>query len=397
MQELFKKYLRNQCSPEEVKALLEKFGVGEDEELLRTMIGWQLETDEDLNAGNEKEHKHIIDDAYQNISTAIWLEKQTEPAPVISITRRVWFRAVVIAVVILGIAQTYLLLNPAPKALSISHNKPLKNDFGARGNRASLTLADGSIINLEDAPAGKIAREGNAEVVKLDNGRIIYTLLNEKPIGVTSNTVTTPRGGQYQLTLADGTRVWLNSASTIRYPAVFNGNARTVELKGEAYFEVAKNSAMPFKINVAGKKEIEVLGTHFNINCYEDEKTINTTLIEGSIKVTSFATQKSQVISPGQQIKLTPDGQILINENYDLDQVIAWKNGYFNFEGADTYTVMRFISRWYDVDVEYEAAVASREFTGEIEKNLDLPQVLKILKEQGLSFKLEGRKLTVKH
>ena len=151
---------------------------------------------------------------------------------------------------------------------------------------------------------------------------------------------------------------------------------------------------MPFKVDVAGKNEIEVLGTHFNINSYADEGSIKTTLLEGSVKVTSLKTGESKLITPGQQAQLNTDGQIAINKA-DPDKVMAWKNGYFNFDGADTRMVMQLISRWYDVDVVYEGAIPQREFGGDIEKNLKLSQVLKILEKNDLHFRLEGRKLVV--
>jgi ferric-dicitrate binding protein FerR (iron transport regulator) len=206
--------------------------------------------------------------------------------------------------------------------------------------------------------------------------------------------VTTPRGGQYQLLLSDGSKVWLNSASSIRFPVSFAGDTRRVEVSGEAYFEVAKNPSMPFKVDVDGKNEVEVLGTHFNINSYADEGSIKTTLLEGSVKVTSLKTHESKLITPGQQAQLNKEGQITISKA-DPDKVMAWKNGYFNVDGADTKTVMQLLSRWYDVDVVYEGAIPQREWGGDIEKNLKLSQMLKILEKNNLHFRLEGRKLMV--
>jgi ferric-dicitrate binding protein FerR (iron transport regulator) len=258
-----------------------------------------------------------------------------------------------------------------------------------------LTLSNRSDINLENVSNGTITKEGDTKISKLNDGQLVYNTLEEKPTQVLYNTVTTPRGGQYQLLLADGSKVWLNSASSIRFPVSFTGDARRVEVSGEAYFEVAKNASMPFKVDVAGKNEIEVLGTHFNINSYVDEGSIKTTLLEGSVKVTSLKTQESKLITPGQQAQVNTNGQIAINKKADLDKVMAWKNGYFNFDGADTRTVMQLLSRWYDVDVVYEGAIPQREWGGDIEKNLNLSQVLKILEKNNVHSKLEGRKLLV--
>lgn len=174
-------------------------------------------------------------------------------------------------------------------------------------------MADGSTIILDNAANGNLAEQGNTKVIKLDDGQLAY---NAGGIGseVVYNTISTPRGGQYQLTLADGTKVWLNAASTLRFPATFSGTERKVELTGEGYFEVAKNAAMPFKIDVAGKGEVEVLGTHFNINSYNNEPAINTTSIEGSVKVTGLTLGKTVVLMPGQQTQLSGTGDIVSTE-----------------------------------------------------------------------------------
>ncbi len=393
MQELFRKYLRNQCAPEEVKLLLKQFDVGDNKDILRDLIVQQLEAEEEVTAIPERELKNVLAESYQHIRSQINFEKKTE-APVVPLVRRVWFR-IAAAVIILAIAGTYLLVNQSSTEQPVSNNQNPANDIAPGGNKASLTLANGSIVDLETVANGKIANEGNAEISKLSDGQIVYNLLNEKPTDVLYNTVSTPRGGQYQLTLADGSKVWLNSASSIRFPATFGENERIVEITGEVYFEVAKNASAPFRINVAGKKEVEVLGTHFNINCYDDEATINTTLIEGSLKVTSLATKKSQLVVPGQRAQLDKEGHISVAQEPDLDKVIAWKNGYFNFNDADTHTVMRVISRWYNVDIAYQGKIPDIKFGGEIEKTLDLSQLLRILEKYGLHFKLEERRLIV--
>jgi ferric-dicitrate binding protein FerR (iron transport regulator) len=247
---------------------------------------------------------------------------------------------------------------------------------------------------LENVSNGTIVTEGGTKISKLNDGQLVYNILEEKPTQVLYNTVTTPRGGQYQLLLSDGSKVWLNSASSIRFPVSFTGNIRRIEVTGEAYFEVAKDPFIPFKVDVDGKNEVEVLGTHFNINSYADEGSIKTTLLEGSVKVTSLKTGESKLITPGQQAQLNTNGQIAINKA-DLDKVMAWKNGYFNFDGADTRMVMQLISRWYDVDVVYEGDIPQKEFGGDMEKNLNLSQVLKSLEKNDLHCRLEGKKLIV--
>jgi ferric-dicitrate binding protein FerR (iron transport regulator) len=230
-------------------------------------------------------------------------------------------------------------------------------------------------------------------VVKQSNGQLAYNTQNEKPTEVLYNTLTTPRGGQYQLVLPDGSKVWLNAASAISYPTAFTGSERKVEIKGEAYFEIAKNTAMPFIVKV-NDAQVQVLGTHFNINAYSDEDAIKTTLLEGAVKVTKDAA--STLLKPGQQAILgRSSNEIRVQENTDLDAVLAWKNGYFSFNQTDLATIMRQIARWYDVDIVYSDKVPERRFGGEIPRNTNAAEVLKMLEESKVHFRIEGRKVIV--
>ena len=231
-------------------------------------------------------------------------------------------------------------------------------------------------------------------MIKLDDGQLAY---NNAGIGseVVYNTVSTPRGGQYQLVLADGSKVWLNAASTLRFPTSFVGKERKVELEGEGYFEVAKNAAMPFKVDVDGKGEVEVLGTHFNINSYSNEPAINTTLIEGSVKVTGNLSGKTQNLNPGEQARINAAGQVTLNRNINVDEIIAWKEGNFNFNSAGIEYIMRNVSRWYDLDVVYQGVPSKETFSGIVSRNSNLSEVLMIIKQAGIKFKIEGKKITV--
>ena len=394
MHELFKKYLENKCSPEELKLLLKEFDIEDNEELLRTLIIQELETEQEISSFTTEELENSLTGTFNAIKTKLDSEKINAVAPVVPLIKRNWFRLAAAAVFVLAVIGVYLLVNQHPVELPVANNQHQTNDILPGGNKAVLTLSDRSDINLENVSNGTILKEGDTKISKLNDGQLVYNTLEEKPAQVLYNTVTTPRGGQYQLLLADGSKVWLNSASSIRFPVSFSGDTRRVEVSGEAYFEVAKNASMPFKVDVAGKNEIEVLGTHFNINSYEDEGSIKTALLEGSVKVTSLKTGESKLITPGQQAQVNTDGQIAIKK-VDLDKVMAWKNGYFNVDGADTRMVMQLISRWYDVDVVYEGAIPKREFGGDLEKNLKLSQVLKSLEKNDLHFRLEGKKLVV--
>ena len=323
----------------------------------------------------------------------------TSPAKIIRFT--IWKRvAAVASIIILGTGTYFLLTNKEQKEITKTENNiQYKNDVVPGGNKATLQLADGSTIILDSAQNGTLSQQGNARVLKLDNGQIAYNASGTAK-EVLYNTISTPRGGQYQLTLADGSKVWLNAASSIRFPASFTGSKRKVELTGEAYFEVAKNPAMPFTVYISpsptgeSRGEVEVLGTHFNINSYADEDVIKTTLLEGAVKVTKGSV--IALLSPGQQAQLTTNGQIGVNKNIDVDEVVAWKNGLFNFNSVDIENIMRQISRWYDVDVFYQGSISKETFSGiGVSRNSKLSQVVKIMEQAGVKFKIEGKKITV--
>jgi len=268
-----------------------------------------------------------------------------------------------------------------------------KNDVAPGGNKAVLTLSDGSHVVLDSAGKGTIAHQGAARVVKLDDGQLAYSAAGEKPAALAYNTLTTPAAGQFQVTLPDGSRVWLNNASSLRYPVAFTGKTREVELKGEAFFEIAPNAHQPFKVKVR-ETLVDVLGTSFNITAYADEDNIKTTLLTGSVRVSNG--DAKTVLKLGEQAQVNEAGKLNVQKDVDVDGVVAWKNGWFHFERADIKTVMRMLARWYDVDVVYEGATPDRQFGGDIERKLNLSQVLEILQKNQVHFSLEGRRITVR-
>jgi len=271
----------------------------------------------------------------------------------------------------------------------------LKNDVAPGGNKATLTLSDGSIVMLDSPGNGTIARQGATNIVKVDNGKLAYNAVNEKPGEVTYNTLTTPAAGQFQLALPDGSKVWLNNASSLRYPVAFTGKAREVELKGEAYFEVAHNATLPFRVKVGSGMLVNVLGTSFNIAAYGDESQVKTTLLTGAVRVSEGSA--SALLKPGEQVQVNTEGVFSVPKEVDADGVIAWKNGLFHFERSDIRAVMRMLARWYNVDVVYEGPVTDRLFGGDIQRNLNLSQVLEILQRNQVHFSLEGRRITVRN
>jgi ferric-dicitrate binding protein FerR (iron transport regulator) len=277
------------------------------------------------------------------------------------------------------------------------HHQPKKqiarvHDIAPGGNKAILTLADGSMIDLRAAKNGKLAKQGDMVINKNADGQIVYA--NSENNASSQNTgfniATTPRGGQFQLVLADGTKVWLNAASSIKYPVVFNGNERKVELTGEAYFEVAHDKEKPFRV-ISNGQEVEVLGTHFNINAYHDEKSAKTTLLEGSVRISSEG--KNKMLKPGEQAHFE-NGDILIAD-VDVNEVVAWKNGFFQFKDDNIRDIMRQLGRWYDVDIKYEGNLPDREFSGTLSRNANLSQMLDILSFKKIHFRIEGKTIIV--
>ncbi len=260
---------------------------------------------------------------------------------------------------------------------------------------AILTLADGSQVVLDSLSNGVIAKQKGVSIM-LTNGQLTYAPTENGSGEIVFNTISTPRGRQFQVTLPDGTQVWLNTASSIRYPTAFASTERKVEVTGEAYFEVAKNTAMPFRVTVNNKAEINVLGTHFNVNAYENEKAIATTLLEGSVRVVQYeAASKNVILQPGQQALIAAAPGIKVIEKANIDKVIAWKNGLFYFEGTSLAEIMRQLERWYDIEVVYEKVIPDIEFEGEITKDVSLNGLLTMLGKTELHFRIEGRKLIV--
>jgi transmembrane sensor len=259
------------------------------------------------------------------------------------------------------------------------------NDFAPGTNTALLTLADGSKIALDSSINQKILDKGGIKITKTEDGLITYQI-NPGIKEVRSNTLSTPKGGQYQVILSDGTKVWLNAASSLSYPTVFTGNERKVMLKGEAYFEVAKNAEQTFKV-ITDRQELVVLGTHFNINSYEDEPEIKTTLLEGSVKVSSLQTNHTMLLKPGEQSALKKSGKLKV-DRVNAENAIAWKSGLFQFQGSSIQEALRQMARWYDVTIEFEGEVPDIQLWGEVHRNANAIEALEILRYFDLKYKI---------
>jgi len=266
-------------------------------------------------------------------------------------------------------------------------------------NKAVLTLADGSKIVLDEHTAANISDKDGLKISRTKEGQLVYTVLNQGNLKLGStisyNTIQTPKGGQYQVILPDGTKVWLNAASSLKYPEVFNGNERRVELTGEAYFEVAKNKAQPFHVK-NHNQDVEVLGTHFNINSYLDNNTIKTTLLEGRVRVSNG--QSVKILKPGEQAITGASGAGIIRlaTDVDTDDETAWKNGLFQFNNADLKSILKQLERWYNVHIDYQT-IPDKKYNGMVPRKAKLSEVLKMLEKTGnIRFEIaEGKKLTV--
>jgi transmembrane sensor len=362
-QQLLDKYLSGNCSPHE-KTLIESWynSTVVNQEDSRTAIDYDLMRERILNnlpINNQFKRKRL------------WLP----------------YAAAAMLVITLGTGLFFYFYKSTASYYA--------NDVKPGGNKAILTLANGKQIVLTNAHNGKLAEQGNATVQKTAEGYLAYNTGKTVPeSAVVFNTINTPRGGQYWVTLADGSRVLLNAASSLKYPVAFTGATRQVELTGEAYFEVAHNKAQPFIVKTL-HQQVQVLGTHFNVNSYDDEESTNTTLLEGSVKVTTDVT--TAMLVPGEQAVLNDKDNKIKLQQADLENIMAWKNGDFVFKEESLASIMRKVSRWYDVDVVYaDTQKQNAAFGGWVSRSKNISAVLKVIELTGkVHFKVEGRRITV--
>ncbi|MDH7460637.1 FecR domain-containing protein [Chitinophagaceae bacterium 26-R-25] len=324
------------------------------------------------------------------------IESHRESAEVLPITRKSkhqlsWVKYAAAIILICGVSAYWWIANRNIKNNIADNHSEAIAQIKPGGDKAILTLADGRTINLDSAANGNLASQAGVQIRKLASGQIAYEISSAHNEKVVWNTISTPKGGQYQLTLPDGTKVWLNAASSLRFPTAFTGKERRVEITGEGYFEVEHNAEKPFYVSV-GKTDVKVLGTHFNVMAYDDEEAKQITLLEGSVLV-SQASDNAKLI-PGQQARVAAN--INVTDNVDLEQVIAWKNGAFVFgDSMSVEEVMRQIARWYDVDVVFRHKINGH-IGGSVSRNANISDVLKILELTGaVKFEIAGRKVIV--
>jgi ferric-dicitrate binding protein FerR (iron transport regulator) len=314
-------------------------------------------------------------------------------------TNRRWYYFAAAASVLLIVGLAGYFYFPAKQQPRNKGNVQFAQDVGPGSNKAILTLGNGEKVVLEDAKDGVITEQGNAAVNKTDSGRLQYNNISQaEGAPIVYNTLVTPYGGQYQLTLQDGTNVWLNAGSSLRFPASFPRNERKVVLSGEAYFEVSKDAKRPFYVSINSgtdtAMDIRVLGTHFNIKAYPDEQQSVVTLLEGAVNVNYR--KASALLTPGKEVVLNKtSGKMNISE-VDTEGAVAWKNGYFLFDNEKIEDIMRQVSRWYDVEIRYQGNLSGKAIAGSLSRYKNVSEVLNMLELTGtVHFKLEGRRITV--
>ena len=392
-QELIDKWLVNAITDTEKSQLFQMIRRSEYLPELEKIMDQQLATGEFDGAGNDELRKLI----FQRL-------KEDRQAVVIPIRkqRKFWTRIAVAASIVLLLAAGYWFFeNQKGKGKTEKEIAVVYDVKAPETNRAMITLATGQRIYLDSAANGQLATEGNTVVTKKGDGKIEYS--QESGAGskeIQYNTLINPRGSKViDITLSDGSQVWLNAGSSVTYPVAFVGSDRKVSINGEAYFEVAHDATKPFVVS-KGEINVQVLGTHFNVNAYDDEPTVRVTLLEGSVKVNKGS--NSLMIKPGEQAVLSRDpvatGSRLITKGLvDPDEVMAWKNGLFDFENDDLPTVMRQLSRWYDADVEYVGEIPVKSISGQISRNVNISGVINMIEQTGrVQFKIEGKKVIVK-
>ena len=372
---LYEKYLAGKCSVNEQVELenyQDSFKLKEQQWDSRTM-------------GNSEEIKQSIQ---EDLNYSIQEHSKNRIFKI-----RAW-QSTAAAILILLTAGIYYYQTSSKPIIVKTKIPRFKNDVAPGNNKAILTLDDGSKIDLDDAKTGFLASESNIDIKKTGVGQLEYTAGTQTVKTVKYNILSTPLGGEYQLVLPDGSKVWLNSGSTLRFPTAFIGSERIVELKGEAYFDIAKNPKMPFLVRTNNAMDIKVLGTQFNVMAYDDEKNINTTLIEGSVEVLKESGKTT--LKPGQEAILNKRSGNIKVASADLEQAIAWKNGYFIFYNENIESIMRKVSRWYNVDIVYQGNLNNKDFVGTISRNKNVSELLKMLELTGaIHFSIDGRRITV--
>lgn len=386
---------------EELKEQIKKYNAGllsaEEREVVEKWYEG-IQTD-DLPFTDEKHREQVRQQLWEALDNRLPLqsvESRNHNIPFIKRSRQWMQWAAVFVLVMGGVLFLYLNKPGSWNSQSQKQETAASSLIKPGGNKAILTLADGSVIVLSEAENGVLTQQGETAISKTNDGQLIYdtslnTSGNKAALVSAKNTISTPRGGEFKVILPDGSKVWLNAASSLTFPVNFTGAERRVELKGEAYFEIAENKEQPFILS-ADDVQIKVLGTHFNVMAYRDEPAIEATLLEGAVQVSKGNEIKK--LLPGQQAQVS-NRQFTVQDHVNTDEVTAWKNGLFQFYHEDIKSVMRQISRWYDVEVSYEGQLPVKQLTGKVSRQIDIKELLNMLAYSGINFETKGNKIKV--
>lgn len=390
IQTLIEQYLTGTLSPEDKDRLQSILDDPACQQVLEELADQQLE--------ERLKQEYTFPGTHDRVKSAV-LQHIRQPVVIrrLSFVRKWGWAAAILLLIGAGVVAVMTGINKKDNGIA---EIKIPADVAPGRNGAVLTLANGDSVVLDSLGNGVIATQNGAQVI-LHNGSLSYAAAEKTAGAMVYNLVATPKGRQFRITLPDGTEVWLNAASTIRYPTTFAANERQVEITGEAYFEVTKNAAAPFRVVANKKAVVEVLGTSFNINAYRDEAAIKTTLLEGAVRVKETTTNPQQplLLKPGQQAQISNNASspaaIQLIRDADISKTMAWKSGLFDFENARLEDVMRQLSRWYDIEIVYPEGIPDIEFVGKINKSISLNGVLRVLERAGVHFRLEGKKLFV--
>ena len=388
--DLLNRYLRDSLNEKELDELLGFLRGGKNSELLRQAAD-EAFSNREFSGLTDRENydklfSRLMDEAGKIKNVPLRPDREDKSSPSRRIPLLIRFAAAASVIIMVAIGVLWISRErTAPTVQTVA-------DLAPGGSRAMLTLGDGSTILLDSAVIGQLAEQAGTRVMKVDDGRLAYDSEGRKRAETIYNTITTPRAGQYELVLPDGSHVWLNAESSIRFPVFFSGSFRVVEITGEAYFEVAENREMPFRVS-SGNTTVEVLGTSFNIRAYADEGSVNTTLVEGSVQVASPVSQAT--IAPGQMAVADIAGNISVEDDADISEIIAWKKGLFVFNSESIGEIMTQIARWYDVDVKFSEEPGTETFSGIVSRRSNVSEVLKIMEQAGISFSITEEVITV--
>ena len=396
--ELLGLFVDGGISREEYDLLFDYIRANSEDEELNIAIDTVFKNSKKFNPLNGDDKELLFQSIIRNKHFVSEIQNELETIP--AFAPRLWYQlGVAASILLLIVTSLFFYTNRTPvNKLALKVVEPKKAAVILPGdNKAILTLSDGTKIILEDAKNGILANQAGVSIQKKSDGELLYSFSNsansvtQAEDNILYNKIETPIGGKYQVNLPDGSKVWLNSSSSLRFSALFNGDTREVELSGEAYFDVSKNKSKPFRV-ITKDQIVEVLGTQFNINSYSDEGPIKTTLIEGSVKI--IYKDKVVLLSPGQQFQ--PKELVSAVLEADTEEVVAWKEGYFVFKNEDIKSIMRKLSRWYNVEVSYSGDIPEVGFGGNISRSKDISEVLDVLQlTNAIHFKVEGRRITV--